>query len=1852
LGRIDQQVKVRGFRIEPGEVEAALLGCPGVAAAAVVVQRHGTGDERLVAYVAGEAGLRSAELRRFAESRLPSYMVPSRFVCLDRLPLTRHGKVDRRALSELETQKAAEESAALQAQALPAGLEGLVTAVFQEVLGVEKVGLGDNFFDLGGHSLLLAEVQSRLSKQLGEEVPLLEIYRNPNVGALARALAARRQPALAEAAVVEPPARPGERAVAIIGMAGRFPGAADLSAFWRNLRDGIESISFFTDFELDRDGVSRELRRHPGYVPAAGVLADAELFDAGFFDIGPREAQVMDPQQRVLLECAAEALESAGYGAGSPAAEVVRIGVFAGGGTSTYALNNLVGHPDLDALEMSLGNDKDFLATRLSYKLDLKGPALTVQTACSTSLVAVHLAVRSLLDGECDLAVAGGVGVSSSQTEGYVYQEGGVASPDGHNRAFEARAKGTVNGNGAGVVVLKPLARAVADGDPIHAVVLGSALNNDGAGKVGFTAPSEEGQAKAIAAAQAAAGVSPEGIGYVEAHGSATPVGDPIEIAALTRAFRAGTARQGFCAVGSVKTNIGHTGSAAGIAGLLKAVLALEHRQIPASLHYERPNPRIDFASSPFYVNRELAEWPAGEGPRRAGVSSFGLGGTNVHVIVEEAPARPETEPSRPWQPLVLSARTETALEAVTDRLVAHLAEHPEEDLADVAATLATGRKGHAWRRAVVCRDGRDAREVLAARDPRRLLSGTVDGASRPVAFLFSGLGEQYPAMAAGLYRDEPAFRERLDRYAAALAPVLGVDPLAVLFAGADREEAETAAVGPDLRRMLGRAGSGTGGASREAERLARTAVSQPVLFAVELALAGLWREWGIEPQAMLGYSLGEYVAACVAGVFSAEDALRLVAERARRIDALPAGAMLAVPLASEELRPLLAGDVWVAAVNGPRLTVVSGTPQAVAELAPRLGAHGIASRPLATTHAFHCPLLEPVAAALVDLLHQVPLAAPRIPYLSNLTGTWITASQATDPDYWAAQLCRPVQFASGVAELWREPGRVLLEIGPGASLSSLALQQAAGSAAAADPVAVSSLPGAYERQPDCAHLLGTVAKLWLSGVRLDWRAVWGRERRRRLPLPSYPFERRRYWIERMGPALGQVPPLVVLVKETGLGESIAARLRQAGARVMEVTAGDDNVDVDIDRLLAALGLEGRPELVSASPQSTGGFPGTLHGRPNLKNPYVAPESEIERHLAVIWQELLGIDPIGVHDSFFDLGGDSLQAVQVIARVRGAWGVEIGPGALFEAPTPQTLAAAVQALQPAGETAAGKPEIVPVPRQEAADLPLSFAQQRMWFIDELEGGPLYNVPLALRVSGELSVAVLSRVLGEVVRRHEALRTVFPGVEGRARQVILPPAGCAVPLVDLTGLAPALRQPMAEALVKEDVRRPFDLARGPLLRAGLWRLGEGEHVLLLNLHHIVSDGWSLGVLMREMSALYAAFAAGQPSPLAELPVQYADFAAWQRSWLAGGVLEGELQYWRDRLAGAPPVLDLPADRPRPAVQSFRGADRFLTLPPELSEALTALSRREGATLFMTLVSALGVLLSRFSGQADLTLGTPVAGRHHLETESLIGLFVNTLVLRHDLSAEPCFTELLSRVRREALAAYAHQDLPFEKLVEDLAPERSLAHSPLFQVLFAWQNLAVGEIALPGLRLVPLELLEEGAKFDLSLSLHEVGSGIAGSISYARDLFDAPTIDRLATAYSALLSAVVEQPELPVSQLSLLGSLERHQLLVEWNDVAALAPADTTLHGLFAAQAARTPQAVALVEGSTGERWTYRELDLWSDSLAYRLVDLGVGPEVRVGVCLPRTPLLVATLLGVLKAGGAYVPLDPEYPRERL
>jgi phthiocerol/phenolphthiocerol synthesis type-I polyketide synthase E len=1042
-------------------------------------------------------------------------------------------------------------------------------------------------------------------------------------------------------------------AIAIIGMAGRFPRAGDLAAFWRNLRDGVDGVRDLGEEELLAAGIPAETFRDPGYVRAAAPIDGADRFDAPFFGFSPREAEVLDPQQRVFLEVAWEALEEAGYASESYPGWV---GVFAGISLSAYMLNNLFPNEALvrsvGAFPIILSNDRDYFATRVSYKLGLRGMSVNVQTACSTSLVAVHMASQALLDYQCTVALAGGVRVFSPQLSGYPYVEGGIYSPDGRCRAFDAQARGALFSEGVGVVVLKRLSDALADGDPIRAVILGSAANNDGSAKVGYTAPSVDGQAEAIAMAQAAAGVDPESIAYVETHGSGTPLGDPIEVAALTRAFRAGTERTGFCALGSLKASVGHMEAAAGVGGLIKTVLALENGQIPPSPHFRTPNPRIDFASSPFYVSSRLADWPDLDGsgaPRRAGVSSFGMGGTNVHVVLEQAPEREASGPSRPWQLLVLTAKTPTALESATDRFADWLEQNPETSFPDVAWTLQVGRRTFPHRRALVCRGREDALAALRARDPRRLLGSVQETAERPVTFLFSGLGDHYVDMGLGLYQDEPAFREALNRCAEILRPHLDVPLLELLYPrGTEARPAAPETAGKlDFKALLGRGAASPATPSdtagrQAAERLNRTRHTQPALFAVEYALAMTLIDLGLRPEGLVGYSLGEYVAACVAGVFPLEDVLPLVAQRARWIDELEAGAMLAVPLPEADAASLAADPgrrLSLAALNGPDLSVIAGPVPAVDELQRELSGRGVAVRRLPTTHAFHSTMMEPLRERLVEAVRALHPQPPEIPYLSNVTGTWITAAEATDPAYWGRHLCQTVRFGRSLQELRRDPSRILLEVGPGLSLTTLASQ-----GDTAGTLALPTMRSSYERREDQELLLGALARLWLAGLPLDWEAFSNRERRHRLALPTYPFERRRYWID---------PPK-------------AKESREVGA--------DGSATLSAAELVSDAGAETL----------------TRHERPgHLRNPFVAPREGTEQRLAEVWQDLLGVDGIGVHDGFFELGGHSLLAPQLVTRIREVFEVDFPLAHLFETPTVAQMAEAVDVLLQEGVLATG-----------------------------------------------------------------------------------------------------------------------------------------------------------------------------------------------------------------------------------------------------------------------------------------------------------------------------------------------------------------------------------------------------------------------------------------------------------------------------------------------------------------------------------------------------------------------------------
>ena len=875
--------------------------------------------------------------------------------------------------------------------------------------------------------------------------------------------------------------------IAIIGMSGRFPGAHSVAEFWENLRNGVESISFFSPEQMASAGVPTSAMDQPNFVNAGGVLDDIDLFDAHFFGLNARDAEIMDPQQRLFLECAWESLEDAGY---NPETYGGSIGVYGGAALSSYAFNIYAEAnrlPHLDHMQVLILNDKDHLTTHVSYKLNLRGPSLAVQTACSTSLVAVCVACDALWNDRCDMALAGAASINIPQRRGYIYQPSGILSPDGHCRAFDASAKGTVAGNGIGVVVLKGAAEAVADGDHIYAVIKGAAVNNDGNLKVGYTAPSVDGQARVIEMAQRMAQVTPETITYVEAHGTGTELGDPIEIAALTQTFRKGTDKKGFCAIGSVKTNVGHLDPAAGVTGLIKTALSLEHRQVVPSLHYRKPNPQIDFEGSPFYVNTRLSEWCANGSPRRAGVSSFGIGGTNAHCVLEQAPARAISGPSRAVQMITLSGRSKSVVNAQASRLAKFLREHPDVNLADVAYVYQTGRKAFAHRRVLLLPSEaapESAAAMLGQPDSDRLFSNNGDTRERPVVFLFSGQGAQYVDMGREIYEREAFFRERLDECYEDLRPHTDFNLIDVLYPKETcRAQAEAT--------------------------LTRTAVTQPALFAIEYALARLWIHWGIKPSAMLGHSIGEYVAACLSGVLQLPDALELVALRGAVMDSMPAGAMLAVPLSEAEALALPNRNLSLAAVNGSSACVISGQFHDIHEVERQLATRGLLCRRLSTSHAFHSAMMDPAVALLIEAFRKKSLRAPQIPYISNVTGTFATPEDATDPEYWGRHMRQTVRFADGVRALLRQPETTLLEVGPGRTLGSLVRMEKS----TADQLVLSTLRAPRDRQSDTEFLLATLGKLWLSGAAVDWVAFSSGERRHRLSLPTYPFEDQRYWI-------------------------------------------------------------------------------------------------------------------------------------------------------------------------------------------------------------------------------------------------------------------------------------------------------------------------------------------------------------------------------------------------------------------------------------------------------------------------------------------------------------------------------------------------------------------------------------------------------------------------------------------------------------------------------------------------------------------------------------------------------------------
>lgn len=1077
--------------------------------------------------------------------------------------------------------------------------------------------------------------------------------------------------------------------IAIIGMVGRFPEANNLDEFWKNLHDGIESVKILTANELRDRGFGDYVDENPNFVSAEASLDDATLrmFDASFFGMSPKEAEIMDPQHRLFLEACWELFEQAGY---STEHYNGRVSVFGSTGFSGYLESNLLPNrkllEEVGSFRTQLGNDKDFIATRVSYKMGFTGPSFSVSTLCSSAAVAIHMARESLLNFESDFVLAGGVNISISTSDTLYYQEGGIGAGDGHCRAYDERASGTVAGSGLGIVALKRLEDAINDGDTICAILKGSAVNNDGATKASYTAPSPEGQAEVISQAIAISGVSPETITYIDGHGTATNIGDPIEIAALTKAYRQHTEKKNYCGIGSVKTNIGHLVTAGGIASFIKTVLALQNKKIPPSLNFEKPNPKIDFANSPFYVNHKLKDWDVSEHPRRGAVSSFGIGGTNVHLILEESNQTNLDNNKDKSHLIVLSAKSPTALAAMKSNLQEYLsglsATEQSQRLSHIAYTLQVGRCSFEHRYAVVVNDGESLSNRLTQQAGSSQFYRQQKPIDRSLCFMFPGQGSQYNLMVKNLYEKESVFRACFDRCTEIASKFADLDINQVIFSDDDNSQLQ----------------------------LRNTKYAQVALFITEYSLAQLLISWNIRPDSMIGHSIGEYVAACLANVFTLEDAIKLVCARGALMASCEPGTMAAVSIGEESIQKYLSDDIEVAAVNASGSCVVSGPVNAMDSLVKQLESDAVNVTRLKTSHAFHSKMMEPILEEYRKVVAEVALSQPELPFISNLTGEWITSDQTTDPDYWVQQLRSSVRFYDGINTLIQDDELAFVEVGPGESLSTLtrmAISTGNDKNSVDKEKVISSLPRHDQKEKDVESILNCQAKLWLLGVKIDWNNVHSDKKMRRLPLPTYPFERKVHWVEPKH-TLSSHDQSFAQADEVKLYqvEDIQERCQQSdsfdsGQIAINIDWKEKSTHMQQPQLVAIMELRSQLNDICQELSKTAGVNLQVSGltlsklqdesnslsidddsttqvltgssvasdRPDLETPYQEPLSENQKKMCMEWEKALGFSPVGINDNFFDLGGHSLIAAALVNYVRQEYKVEVTLVELLEGPT-------------------------------------------------------------------------------------------------------------------------------------------------------------------------------------------------------------------------------------------------------------------------------------------------------------------------------------------------------------------------------------------------------------------------------------------------------------------------------------------------------------------------------------------------------------------------------------------------------
>lgn len=1729
VGRADHQVKVRGYRIELDEINYQLKQYKDISESVVVV-KGSNADSVIVAYYVGAPEVKETELMEFLSGTLPAYMLPAYFVRLDEMPLTPNGKLDKGSLPD----PSMPEEQVMAAEAV-GSVENEILSIWKEVLGRQKISVDTNFFDIGGDSLKIINVSSKIRKNLKIDLSVTDLFDHPTIKRLAayinRSFKGKSDADLPESGTAAKtpagidPAGIRDNDIAIIGMACRFPGASNPEQYWQNISAGKSSINTEAP---GKDSV-------PGLIYAKGKLADYDKFDAAFFNYLPFEANAMDPQIRLFHECTWESLEDAGY---NPYTYTGSIGLYGGASTNPSFNTNFRDSYDeswLEKWEEITYADKDFMCPRVSYKLNLKGPSINISTACSTSLVAVDMACAELLSGRCDMAIAGGVSITMHDNNGYRYHKSMIWSPDGTCRAFDDDAAGTVGGNGVGVVVLKKLKDALRDGDNIHAVIKGTASNNDGNRKVGFTAPSIEGQAKAIGDAIRKAGIPAESIGLVEAHGTGTVLGDPIEIEGLKRAFST-SARQ-FCAIGSVKTNIGHLDAAAGIAGLIKVVMSLKHRQLPPSLNFSRPNSRINFEESPFYVNATLRNWPGDQGPLRAGVSSFGIGGTNAHVVLEEAPAAVDAPSLRQYHPLLFSAQNSDALHRNIENFAQFLKQRDIQNLPDVAYTLQKGRVHFRYRKMIACSDIQGAGQLLAGGQ-----GSNPDAVVMPdpfeLVFMFTGQGSQYVNMCRQLYEQEPAFKTTVDKCFDILQAQCALDLKTVLFNNGEHAAA-----------------------------INETRFSQPALFVIEYAMALLLIDWGIRPTMMIGHSLGEYVAACISGVFSLADALKLVVNRGALMQGTERGAMLSVSIGEQHLRILLQEyrDISLAAVNSSSLCVVAGPEWCVKAFAQELDNKGIKNKLLHTSHAFHSSMMDAILGSYREVVDSIKLQAPQVPIVSNISGDAADNSRMCTSDYWVRHLREEVNFSAGIEKILSNENVLFIEVGPGNMLSTFVRSHVN---RAANHRVVQLIRQPLQQFNDVQFLLKGLGEIWQCGVDVNWNEYYTGEKRNKLSLPVYSFDK--------------VP----------FATRLGGKIKESAAALTKKT--------------------------------------TVH---------LNGADDLEGEMAGLWEDFFGRKGILRDDDFFELGGDSLKALVLIARINNAWNVEISVSIFFNNPTIRSLAIVVRHIigEDRDVPAASLFKGIPV-AAERDDYRLSNAQQRLYFHFKFSKESIaYNLPCCFLMEGAVNIRRIEQVLNTIVARHEVLRTKFYEKDGIPYQRIIDTL--TIPVEELRCSGEQLQQTIRGLI------QPFDLNDGPLIRCCHVVTDDGQHVLFIDMHHIITDGYSHTVLIKEFEAVYNNIG------LPELELQYKDFSEFQHSEGQQERIESQQDFWLREFAQPAAALDLPTDFARPALPSYEGEQVSFNLDRELTGKLKSLAEANNATLFMALLAVYNVLISKLTGTGDVVVGTPFNGRQRAELENMMGMFVNTLPIRNYPTGGNSFRKFLAGVRDKSLAAFGNQSYPFEKLVDDLGVVRNSGRNPLFDVMFAFQNFDRQTVSIDGVLFRPFSAGHTVAVFDLSLFAIEKEGELSLSFVYPVSLFTKETIEKYGAAFLQIIEKVLENADITIDAIDIVSPSERDMQLRQFNNTHSdINPEKHTVVSLFEKCVNEMPDNVALVYQD--QQLTYRALNNKINAIAQKIGFEFAGNENKaVALLFDPSIEMIAAIFAVLRLGGAYLPLSPDTPAER-